>query len=194
MKHFFLSILCLSFYSCASFIPVEIENGKALGIMPMQYGRISYQGTHKINASREDIFRQVRRWAAFHTARTVYTGPTTSVKIPTPTTALYIGDNMLGDIISSGTIDPILKQPKTINYWPATHYSASVECYEGYYRITLTNFYTYGLPSAHNLEVRDKATNYKTTKEYYSRVDERVMALITELETFVTNEIRVGGN
>ena len=193
MKHLLFALIAFSLSSCANFIPAEIENGKVLGILPMQYGRISYQGTHKINASREDIFRQVRRWAAFHSARTIYTGPTTSVKIPTPTTALYIGDNMLGDIISSGTIDPILKRPKTILYWPATHYSASVECYEGYYWVTLTNFYTFGLPSQHNLEMRDKSTNLKATKEYYARVDEKVMSLIEELNQFIHNEIRNAG-
>jgi hypothetical protein len=52
MKLLLLSILALSLCSCTSFVPVETQNGKALGVMPMQYGRISYQGTHKINASR----------------------------------------------------------------------------------------------------------------------------------------------
>lgn len=188
----FTILITLFLQSCASFIPVEVQNGRALGIMPMQYGRISYQGTHKVSGTREDIFRQVRRWSAFHSTRTIYTSALTTLKIPAPTNAFYVGDNLLGDVITSGVIEPIPKANNTTITWPATHYSVSVECYDGYYRITLTNFYTFSFPSPHYLDVRDKSTSLKTTKEYYSQVDTKVMSLITELETFVKSEIGDG--
>lgn len=194
MKYIVSLFIALSLFSCASFVPAEIENGKVLGVMPMQYNRISYQKTVTANATREDIFRQVRRWAAFHSSRTLNTGYGTSVKIPTPATALYIGDNLTGDIIFSGMIDPILKKPKSPLYWPATHYSTSIECYEGYYRVTLTNFHTFGLPSPHNLELRDKQTSKRVAKEYYQAVDEHVTALIAELGEFVKGEIKTTSN
>jgi hypothetical protein len=188
MKYLLFVLLSASLVSCSSFIPVEIENGKALGIMPMQYGHIYYQGTHKVQGSREDIFRQVRRWAAFRSTRTIHTSAYSALKVPNPTQALYIGDNLLGDVITTGTIDPILRGPGTTLYWPATHYAVSVECYDGSYRTTLTNFYTFGLTTPHYLDVRDKGVSLKQTREFYRQIDAQVMALISELETFVRHE------
>lgn len=190
MKYILLSTLVLLLTNCASFTPAEIENGKVLGVMPMQYGRISYQTTAKVNASREDIFRQVRRWAAFNSTRTVYVGPAVSLKVPAPTNALNIGDNMLGDIISSGTTGTILRNSRSSVFWPAANYSTSIECFDGFYRVTLTNFYTLGLPSPHNLELRDKQTSRKIAKEYYTKLDEHINDLLNELNVFVRTELR----
>ena len=155
----------------------------------MQYGHVSYQGSHRITASREDIFRQVRRWAAFRSTRTIYTGTYTTLKIPSPTTAFNISDNLLGDVISSGVIDRIQKKPNNSLVWPSTYYSISIECYDNYYRLTLTNFYTFGFPTPHYLDVRDTSKSYKETKEFYARIDQEVMKLITELQVFVSNEV-----
>jgi hypothetical protein len=182
-----IAVGSLLLQSCASFIPVEVEQGRALGVMPMQYGRISYQSTHAVNASREEIFRAIRRWVAFHSNRTVYT-TYTALKIPNPTAAFNVSDNIIGDVIGTGTIDPILIKPKNPQTYPGANYSVSVEANEGYYRLTLTNFYTFGFPSPHYLDYRDKSTGYKKNKEFYTRLDSEVAKLIVELEKFVATE------
>ncbi|GAB3949491.1 hypothetical protein GCM10028805_25800 [Spirosoma harenae] len=154
----------------------------------MQYGHISYQGTHQIKAPREDIFRQIRRWTAFHSTRVLYT-QYQKLKIPTPSTALLVSDNMLGDVITSGSLDEIRIQPRSTLTYPAVYYSVSAEAYDGYYRITLTNFYILGFPTPHYLDVRDKSTSLKRTRELYGKVDAEIMALIADLEKFVVAEI-----
>ncbi|GAB4000094.1 hypothetical protein GCM10028807_52030 [Spirosoma daeguense] len=187
----FLSFLLISFslFSCSSLIPVEVEDGKALGIMPMRYGHIYYQGTHKINASREDIFRQVRRWAAFRSTRSIFSSPYTIIKVPAPTAAFSVSDNLLGDVIATGIIERIPRNSGSL-FWPSAMYSVSIEAYEGSYRLTLTNFYSFGMPSAHYMDFRDKATSLKITREYYSEVDREAMKVINELNTFVEGEIK----
>ena len=158
MKHLFIVLIATSLTGCASFIPAEIENDKILGIIPIQYGLGSYQATYKVNASREDIFRQVRRWAAFHATTTVTTPYGLPLKINTPTTAFNISDNMLGDVISSGVINGGPSDYKTVMYWPGGSYSTRVECYEGYFRVTITNIKLYGVPAYHAIELRDRST------------------------------------
>ncbi|GAB3776844.1 hypothetical protein GCM10028818_22930 [Spirosoma horti] len=82
----------------------------------------------------------------------------------------------------------MLRDTKTTLFWPTTNYAVSVECFDGFYRVTLTNFYTVS-PSPHNLELREKS-RYKMTKQYYSVVDNRVNELLNELNVFVRTELK----
>lgn len=178
MKQLF-TLISLTYFlvSCGRYVPTEIENGKLLGVIPMQYGKGSYQVTQRIQATREDLFRQVRRWAAF--------------RIPDPTQALSIGDNLLGDLITYGSISQTTLSEKRLTIiLPQVNYTISVECYENAYRVTLTNFHIGLQTNIHPIEVRHTTIPLKKARLQYREIDRRALALIADLKDFVLAEVK----
>ncbi|MBN8821321.1 MULTISPECIES: DUF4468 domain-containing protein [unclassified Spirosoma] len=169
-------VLAVLLTGCGRFIPTEIESNKLLGIIPIQYGKGSYQATQQVRASREDIFRQARRWAAFH--------------VPDPSAALSISDNMLGDIITYGSIASVSLQEKRLYVnLPSVQYSASIECYDNAYRVTLTNFVMQGQPTPHPIEVRNTDISKKRARLQYEAIDQKVITILESIDGFIRSEV-----
>ena len=177
MKYILSLCITLFLFSCGRYIPNEIEDGKLLGIIPMQHGRGSYQITQRLQASREDIFRQARRWAAFH--------------VPNPSQALAIGDNLMGDIITYGSITGTsLNDSRSLLILPNLEYAASIECYENSYRVTLTNFQMLGQIAIHPIEIRHSSIKKRKAKLQYQEIDKRVTNILATIDEFVRSELK----
>ncbi|MCK8493563.1 DUF4468 domain-containing protein [Spirosoma sp. RP8] len=178
MKYLSLALIVVFLSSCGGFVPNEIQSGKLLGVMPMQYGKASYQITQRIPADRETIFRQARRWAAFHSVN--------------PTQALGVSDNLLGDIITTGSFEPqFYNDKKTPAILPGVTYAASIECYDRYYRITLTNFrYDIAGGKSYGVELRPKSLKKQRAAHQLEIIDEKIMRLIDSVESFVDGETK----
>ncbi|WP_338876924.1 DUF4468 domain-containing protein [Spirosoma sp. SC4-14] len=178
MKYLSLFVIGLFLSSCGGFIPNEIQNGKVLGVMPLQYGRVSYQTSNRLPSEREDIFRQARRWAAFH--------------VGNPSHALAISDNLIGDIIATGRIDKqYIKTRSGPQLIPALDYAASIECYDRYYRVTLTNFrYDLGPQGSYGVELRPKGMNKNRVKQQLEIIHEQVNQIINSLQEFIDAEAK----
>ena len=178
MKYLFLLVLSASLSGCMTqLIPNEIENGKLMGVMPMKYDKAMYQVSNRTKASREDIFRQTRRWAAFH--------------LPSAATALSVSDNMLGDVMISRILDHQIYKIKGgyVNL-PRITYAISIESMDGFYRASASNFIFE--PTAllkYPAEKRVKGTSKKVIRQHLQEINKDVEALLSELETFVPGEI-----
>ena len=179
MKQLFTSIiLIILLTSCAKFVPTEIENGKLLGVLPMQYGRASYQVSKSIeNADQDEVFRQVRKWAAFH--------------MRDPNQSLSVSDNRLGDVIVGGRIaSRQAKVGKNLVNLYAVNYAISIEAFDKGYRITMTNFkIEQTLQSIYPVEVRPTGIQKKTVRVQFQAIDEYIQALLKDLSEFVPAEV-----
>ena len=172
-----LSISTILLSSCGRYIPTEIENGKLLGIVPVQYSKGAYVEVRAVpNTSREEVFRQARRWAAFN--------------IGDPKLALSLSDNVTGDLITTGSLLPTqITTKRSVVLVPGIDYAATIECYNNQYRVTLTNFRMNGQVGPHPLEMRHTSVTVKKQKEQLKLLDKRAKGILADLAEFIAGEV-----
>lgn len=170
--------LCLALAGCSTqLIPNEIENNKILGVMPMQYGRASYQVVQPMTSTRENTFRQARRWAAFHFSN--------------PAQAFAVSDGFIGDIITGGSIEQLYYKTKSgPQLLPGATYVASIECTDQDYRITLTNVRINLLVDGYRAELRRKGTSKANQRKVLEAIDEKLRAVLESANTFIQAEVK----
>ncbi len=178
MKYFFALFIAYALFSCSpAFVPVKIENGRLFGVVPMQYDRATYQMVERVAANREQIFRQARKWGAFH--------------LPNPTTAFSASDNQLGDIITPAIVQGEYVRRKGEAFTlPTVNFSAAIECQDNYYRVTFTNVkLTQGL-LIYGIEVRPSGISENTARKQLAEINTRIQSFLEDLRQFVTSEAK----
>lgn len=181
-----IAIFCLFFYACTSFRPVKVVNGKLLGILPLRENKVTYVDVQEFpGVSDIDLFRQARRWAAFH--------------VRNPKDALEIGDFNTKDIIGSGGMAKVVFRVKRGDFEylaPEVSYTLTVESYPGKYRITYSSFYLYGtgmekgkLPLEDSRYAIESGTwtSDRNATEHFRAIDAHVKRMSASLRDFIVD-------
>jgi hypothetical protein len=122
------------------------------------------------------FFASPRRWAAFH----IENAPST----------LLIGDNLMGDIIANGTTSGrTYVMNKTSYILPTVNSAASIESYEGSFRVTFTNLWFDGVLS-HPVETRLKSLSKKSVSQQLEIIHNEAESMLADIRTFIASEIR----
>ncbi|CCH54517.1 hypothetical protein BN8_03696 [Fibrisoma limi BUZ 3] len=176
-----LFLLGVCFCSCSTKLrPVKVIDGKLMGVLPLKDGKVTYIVTETVNnASDLELFRQTRRWAAF--------------RVASPSDVFKLGDAVTKDVIGSGYFNGIFLN-KGSYAGPLGNYVVTVECNQGAYRATLSNFRIDHLitktgvnnqVSGYAIEAGTQLYNDKLVVEYFKAIDRNVQSLLASLKEFV---------
>jgi hypothetical protein len=96
----------------------------------------------------------------------------------------------MGDIIANGTISSrTYVMNKTSYILPTVNYAASIESYEGSFRVTFTNLWFDGVLS-HPVETRLKSLSKKSVSQQLEIIHNEVESMLADIRTFIASEIR----
>lgn len=191
-KFTLLALLGFILYACSpSFRPVRVEEGKLMGVLPLRDGKVTYAFEGQAQgASDVEIFRQARRWVAFH--------------IPDARSAFGYGDVATRDVIGMGMTEAyILKYGTGGTYiTPKVGYTISVECNPGTYRVVITNLRVQKalgpthlndpLGFSYAIESGTHHPQYYAVKEHFKAIDKEINGMISSLEQFIAENVRRG--
>lgn len=177
MRYILLFVICL-FTAYCTYRTIPIENGKLLGVLPMRNGRVYYDFGNTIpKTSAQDIYRQSRRWVAFH--------------LPDPKQALLLGDSQTLDIISSGNTG-LVKTDKDGFVLGYVEYAVTIEARQNGYRMALGNFNLLLAPKGATGAALEAPTAVplKKLRILFEELDRRINDLVVSFDGFVIDQTK----
>ena len=180
VKYFLSILICLTFASCITYRNIPIQDGKLLGVLPIRDGRVYYDFGNTIpKTSALDVYRQSRRWVAFH--------------IADPKQALSLGDSQTLDVIGSGSISAIKMDKSSIYTFGPVEYAVTIEARPNGYRMALGNFtLVRPIPSITKGISLESPTPLplKQLRTLFEELDRRINDLVVSFDSFVTDQTK----